>query len=636
MDRFNSTIYPAHPCTERLARLLAGVLVSLAIGCTDHASDSTNAGKSEIAPIIVDAVVLSSPDLPSPETAPYRDCLFTVQCQVERSISGDATEGNTFHATTWAFRNKVMQAGQELTDGALIRFTLVPLDLEGAGLGTTMRIDETDALDRPEFWVQSMAVVKPGAHVHVEPPVYGAPLEELAPLNLKLVERGEGFTFGQEGFCFGMPTREIYRKDFWKLPDSAPAGTGSFSVVLDFHQQLAAKGIPLLFVVVPRASTIFADLETGMPYDWQQNGPVNAPVEDWCEALREQGVHVLNLTSQLLAQRYTTAKDGKSYPVYLPNDSHWSPFGAQASAKATADYIRDNGLLKNSASLVEPVASEKSISHRGDFADLMTSHGIENLDVDTVVFPVEPAPANANYQIQLLGDSLTRIFDDNHSSYGDHLQARIGAQWYIIAPNAGVTTSRKIFSRKNNLDEVDLVIWEVAEEFLAMTNMWRLVPLNTDNTLQLWRDGLLSKATQPVGSRVQAEAFEDPSDWDRLVGIRVPGNSTLTWKISPTDQAQLTMKVRVGPTEAGVAQRAGVTFRVLEDGNERYRTGLVPRRDRHVLSETITIPLPKKVASTDAESELTLITEVAGGTPPPWIDWVTPEVFGAAMSTSTP
>ena len=162
-----------------------------------------------------------------------------------------------------------------------------------------------------------------------------------------------------------------------------------------------------------------------------------------------------------------------------------------------------------------------------------------------------------------------------------------------------------------------------------MPNLWRLVPLNTEDTLQLWRDSLLSKAKQSPVTSFQPKAFEDPSDWDRLVGIRITSDSSLTWKISPTDHAQLTVRVRVDPVEAGVAQRAGVTFRVLNDGKELYRTGLVPRRDRHVLSETITIPLPRK---TDAkQAELTLITEVASGTPPPWIDWVTPEVFGAEM-----
>ena len=631
MNRFKRTSRRLSGSAQCVTGLLTGLLAFLAPGCSGQGDHSSNAKEKQgTAPVIVDAVVMKSPDLPSPETAPYRDCLLTVFCRVERSISGDATEGQTFLATTWAFRDKVIQSGKELTDGALIRFTLAPLDLEGAGLGTIMRIDETEAFDEPEFWVQSMAVVKPGAHVHVEPPVYGSPLEELEPLNRKLVERGEGFTVGQEGFFFGMPTREIYRKDFWKLPDAAPDGPGSLKVVLDFHQQLAEKGIPLLFVVVPRASTLFPDLETGLPYNWEQTGPVNGPVDDWCQALRTEGVHVLNLTPQLLAQRFTTAQDGKSYPVYLPNDSHWSPFGAQLAAKVTSDYIRDNDLLSAEiANFIEPEHREVPISHRGDLADLMRSNGITDLDVDTIAFPVEPAPVNTGSQVQLLGDSLTRIFADNRSSYGDHLKARIGAQWDTIAPNAGVSTARRIFSRKLDMDEIDLVIWEVAEEFLAMPKMWRLIPMNTEDTLQLWRDSLLSKAIQPAATNVAPKAFEDPSDWDRLVGIRVTSDYSLTWKISPTENAQLTVRVRVGPVEAGVSQRAGVTFRILEDGKEIYRTGLVPRRDRYVTSETITIPLPKKA---DAEqSELTLITEVASGTPPPWIDWVTPEVFGAAM-----
>ena len=259
MDRFKRINRRASRSASCAAGLLIGLIASLTAGCSDQGGDNRATGKQQTAPVIIDAMVVSSPSLPSPETAPYRDCLFTMQCRVERSISGDAPEGNTFIATTWAFRDKVVQSGQELTSGALIRFTLVPLDLEGAGLGTTTRIDETDALEEPEFWVESMAVIKSGAHVHVEPPVYGSPIEELAPLNRKLVERGEGFTLGQDGFCFGMPTREIYRKDFWKLPDATPDSLGSFKVVLDFHQQLAAKGIPMLFVVVPRASTLFAD-----------------------------------------------------------------------------------------------------------------------------------------------------------------------------------------------------------------------------------------------------------------------------------------------------------------------------------------------------------------------------------------
>ncbi|MGK0185458.1 MAG: hypothetical protein ACI9R3_001236 [Verrucomicrobiales bacterium] len=614
----------SHSGTTCAAALLICVLAPLTTGCADNKGNSSVKAKSR--PVVVDAVVLSSPELPSPETAPYRDCLFTVRCKVERSISGDAPANENFLATTWAFRDRIAQPGQELTKGALIRLTLESLDLEAMGLATTMRIDESDTFDKPEFWVQSMAVVKPGAHVHVEPPVFGVPLEELAPLNRKLVERGEGFTIGQDGFFFGMPTREIYRKDFWKLPLESDFAPGAAEVVLDFHRQLEAKGIPLVFVVVPRASTIFPDIETGLPYDWESNGAVNAPVEDWCQELRGKGVHVVNLTAPFLANRFTEASDGKSYPVYLQNDSHWGPSGAQLAANVVTDYIRSNKLLPDSALTIAPTAAELPITHTGDLAELMIANGITELARDTVAYQVQPAPVQDGVHVQLLGDSLTRIFDVNRSSFGDHLQARIGANWDIIAPNGGVTTARKIFSRKSDLDSIDLVIWEIAEEFIALHKMWRLVPLNTDDTLQFWRDALVSEAAQESADKSKATTFEEPGDWDDLVGIRSTAAARLTWNVVTEEGAQFTTRIRVGPTDAGVSRRASVMFRVLADGKELYHAGLVPRRDRHVMSEPITIPLPKSESI-----QFTLVTEVAEGTAPPWIDWVSPEIDNAKL-----
>lgn len=625
MDSTDWTTRLSRSGTLGVAALFLCVLAPLTTGCADNKGAKN--GKEPSDPVVVDAVVLNSPDLPSPETAPYRDCLVTVNCKVERSISGNAPTDENFLATTWAFRDRIAQPGQELTKGALIRLTLEPMDLKAKGLGTTMRIDEADTFDQPEFWVQSMAVVKPGAHVHVEPPVFGVPLEELAPLNRKLVERGEGFTIGSDGFFFGMPTREIYRKDFWKVPENSEVGPGAESVVLDFHRQLADKGIPLVFVVVPRASSIFADLETGLPYDWEKDGNVNAPVEDWCQALRDKGVHVINLTTPFLEHRFTTAGDGKSYPIYLQNDSHWGPAGAQLAADVVTAYVKENELVPSASFVDSPTTSELPVTHKGDLSELMIANDIDELTRETMAYTVEPAPAQEGLNVQLLGDSLTRIFDDKKASFGDHMQARIGAKWDIIAPNAGVSTSRKIFSRKTDIGDVDLVIWEVAEEFIALHKMWRLVPLDTDDTLQLWRDEGLSKATQKSADQSTVTTFVDPGDWDHLVGIRSTSAAQLTWAVDAEEKADFTTRIRVGPTDAGVSRRATVTFRVIANGKELYHAGLVPRRDRYVLSEPITIPFPES-----GKIDFSLVTEVAAGTAPPWIDWVSPEINHAKLS----
>lgn len=614
-----------------MALLLLGVTgLFCGVGCMERrGADGAGAGAAAAAaPLVVEGTVLEAVAAPAPGQVPYRDCLLTAQCRVDRVLSGEAPASDTLLVTAWAFRDRIVQSGQDLKPGAIIRFTLEPLDLAGAGLDTTMRLDASDDTDSPEFWAAALAVIKPGGQAHVEPPVFGAPLAELPPLNRVLVEQGEGFYVGRDGFCFGMPTREIYRKDFWKLPQEAAvgAGVGAAAAVRDFHAQLTAQGIPLLVVVIPRAASVHADLATGLPYDWQKDGPVNAPVEDWCQHLRDAGIDVLNLTAQFLEHSSHASATGATYPLFLPNDSHFAPAGARLAAMATVDHLRERQWVP--AGRV-PVIEEAEIriSHAGDFADLMQKEGVEPLACETVVIPAAQAPAEDGLVIQLLGDSLTRIFSEHRSSYGDHLKARIGARWDIIAPNAGVTTARRILARSGHLADADLVVWQIAEEFLGLHHLWRRVPMNAGDTLRLWRADLLEQRAEAGTAGVQP--FDDRGEWDHLVGIRVEGNSRLTWNgIRTGPKSRLTVRVRVGAADIGVSQRAAVGFRVFADDRELFHTALVPRRDRPALSEAIAIPLPEAPSMS-----LRLITEVTpGGTPPAWIDWVFPEVVHAGIA----
>src|ERR1700704_1509362 len=128
------------------------------------------------------------------------------------------------------------------------------------------------------------------------------------------------------GRFWGDDAAKVSRAHKPELKDPVPA-------ILDFQQQLEARGIELLVVPVPPKAAIYP--EKIVPgFDVRTTDP--APVlHRFYEELRRAGIDVLDLSALFIQNR-----DHRWGSVFCKTDSHWSGIGCVLAAQAIADKVR--------------------------------------------------------------------------------------------------------------------------------------------------------------------------------------------------------------------------------------------------------------------------------------------------------
>src|SRR6476469_6990681 len=132
--------------------------------------------------------------------------------------------------------------------------------------------------------------------------------------------------------------------------------------MLDFQQQLKARGIELVVVPVPPKASIYP--EKIVPgFDVRASDPAPA-LHRFYEELRSAGLDVLDL-SQLFVQK----RDDSRGPVFCKTDSHWSGIGCALAGQAIAEKVRPK--LANSGGANEYAAEWKEVQISGDLDGLL-------------------------------------------------------------------------------------------------------------------------------------------------------------------------------------------------------------------------------------------------------------------------
>jgi alginate O-acetyltransferase complex protein AlgJ len=121
-------------------------------------------------------------------------------------------------------------------------------------------------------------------------------------------------------------------------PKSPPEYADPVPAIVDFHQQLQARGIDLYFVPVPARSTIFPESILGPePFAEREAIPnLHPPLQELLTTLRENGVRAVDLASAFLEQR----EHPKRGPAYCRSDTHWTAYGITVAAKILAAEIK--------------------------------------------------------------------------------------------------------------------------------------------------------------------------------------------------------------------------------------------------------------------------------------------------------
>jgi SGNH hydrolase-like domain, acetyltransferase AlgX len=279
------------------------------------------------------------------------------------------------------------------------------------------------------------------------------------------------------GKFWGEQAAKVSRAHKPELADPVPA-------ILDFQQQLKARGIDLVLVPVPPKAAIYP--EKIVPgFDLRTADP--APMlHRFYDELRAAGIDVVDLSASFIRRR-----DDPRGAVFCKTDSHWSGLGCVLAAEVIAEKVRPK--FSSSAASNDYVAEWKEEPISGDLDGLLAKDGhkpgpekiaIQRVNRKSNGAAVEP---DTNSPLLLLGDSHTLVYHDflaERSGLVDQLALQLGfAPDLIGTRGSGATPVRINLYRRSVKDAAYLtkkkvIVWcFAAREFTEATEGWAKVPV---------------------------------------------------------------------------------------------------------------------------------------------------------------
>lgn len=209
------------------------------------------------------------------------------------------------------------------------------------------------------------------------------PKYQLAVWNL-FSDPGEKVVLGAAGDCIGAGCGRdtaaafdrwlFYRQDVEFLVQPSPLDVRSAKLdnpvkaIEKFRDQLKAKGVELLVVITPGKPSIYTERLTGRD---ENVAGLQSHGKKILDSLTRAGFNTVDLYTPLLAAKSRDAAEG---PLYLNDDTHWTPRGAELAADVIAKKVRemvDAGTVKfRGKDSVRYVASDSIADRMGDVGEM--------------------------------------------------------------------------------------------------------------------------------------------------------------------------------------------------------------------------------------------------------------------------
>ncbi len=253
--------------------------------------------------------------------------------------------------------------------------------------------------------------------------------------------------------------------------------------ILDFHRQLAERGVRLLVMPVPTKAMVYPDaLAPGFPADERMLGALQNPsFGRFRDDLENQGVEVFDPAASLIRGRVSGEE------VFLRTDSHWSPAGLDAVARDLAVRLRQLG-FGSQEGFQPPERRPVAVRGRGDLAVMLDPPDGELVPRETVRLPQVMNPIRGKAEILLLGDSYSNVFFQTELGWGtgaglaEQLGFHLGVTVERLAINDGGPWGLRrrladdIAGGRDRLAGKRLVIYQFAVRELSIGD-WKMVPL---------------------------------------------------------------------------------------------------------------------------------------------------------------
>ena len=325
-----------------------------------------------------------------------------------------------------------------------------------------------------------------------------------------------------------------YRQDVEFLVQPSPLDVRSakldnpIQAILKFRDQLKAKGVELLVVVTPGKPSIYPERLTGSTVGENTTGDLAKSVPTFghgkkiLDSLAALGLNTVNLYDPLWAAK---ADDAKLGALYLNDDTHWTPRGAELAAREISSKVRkmvEAGVVDIGPETMDYVALDSVADRMGDIGEMsglnkfntfkvqqVTGHVVYEQKVeeraasdsanaaadsavadtavqDAVAYDTTRTPFKDDFRkskILILGDSFSRIYQTDapvNAGWIAHFAREMKRPVSSIVSDGGASTlvREKLARKAGVLKGKKLLIWEFVERDLRFgAEGWKDVEL---------------------------------------------------------------------------------------------------------------------------------------------------------------
>lgn len=271
--------------------------------------------------------------------------------------------------------------------------------------------------------------------------------------------------------------------------------------ILEFRDQLAARGIALIVMPAPVKPSIYPEHHSAR-YAGQSVVVQNPSFPAFQQRLAQAGISVFDAAPLLSAAK-------THEPAYLMTDTHWTPAAMEMVAGELAAFVR--GIVALSAPQPGRFATiEKAVTNHGDVARMLNlpAGEPEAVRVRQVLEGNRFWRPAADAEVLFLGDSFANIYSLEPMGWGEaaglveHFSRALGLPVDALTRNdAGAHATREMLAKDfqrghDRLAGKKVVVWEFAARELVCGD-WKLIPL----TLGAKRE--VGMYTPPAGKVVE-------------------------------------------------------------------------------------------------------------------------------------
>jgi hypothetical protein len=292
---------------------------------------------------------------------------------------------------------------------------------------------------------------------------------------------GDKAVIGRDGWLFYGPGLDyITRK-----PNLAQHATVSnaLSAIIDFRDQLTARGIQLVVMPAPNKESIYP--EKLLRSSSLEPGVLSEETRGLLVSLERARVPVVNLFELFASARRTN----DSNLLYLTQDSHWSPLGLKLAASTVSQRLLDEHMINIGTAKFD--VREQTVERVGDILRMLRIPLFEDGSkskpvVCEQVMRAETREVNrdlAEAQVLILGDSFLRIFQQDEpgaAGFVAHLARDLKQPIASIINDGGASTlvRQELNRRAYLLANKKVVIWEFVERDIRFgTEGWQKIRL---------------------------------------------------------------------------------------------------------------------------------------------------------------